>query len=94
MTINYKELRQLRMENDDVGSILEDLYNQWIDNDPVCDDEVRGIYRELEACVSGLTVAESDRISNLIADLCVAYSRGAFLDGIRTGGRLILEILG
>lgn len=74
-------------------SMLETLYELWINRDPVYDEEVRELYRQLEECMAGLTEVEIDRIGDIIADLCLAYSKGAFLDGAKMGGALIHEIL-
>ena len=74
-------------------SILESLYELWIDQDPVCDESVRELYRQMGKVMSQLSLEESDRLNNIIADLCVAYSRGAFLDGAKLAGALIRELL-
>lgn len=74
-------------------SVLETLYELWIENDPACNDEVRRCYKEIGEHTAELSAVQRERIGNMIADLCVIYSHRAYLDGLRTGGSLILELL-
>ena len=74
-------------------SVLESLYELWIDRDPVYDESVRELYRQIGERTAQTSLTENDQLSNIVADLCIAYSRGAFLDGARMAGTLMLEIL-
>ena len=74
-------------------SILEYLYELWINQDPACDEHVRQLYGMLELWMGGMSTAEAEELNHVIVDLCVAYARKGFLDGARLGGQLIQEIL-
>ena len=74
-------------------SVLESLYELWISQDPAYDDHVRGLQDRLDEWMGKMSMAEADRLNNVIVDLCIAYSRKGFLDGARMGGLLIREIL-
>jgi len=74
-------------------SILESLYELWIDQDPAYDENVRQLYGKLGEWVNKMSTQEADRMTGIIVDLCIAYSRKGFLDGARLGGLLIQEIL-
>lgn len=50
-----------------------------------CSDARSPIYREL-------SVKNADALFNLIGDLCAAYQRAAFYDGILIGARLVEEL--
>lgn len=52
---------------------------------PKCSDALSPIYREL-------SVKNADTLSNLICDLCTAYQRAAFYDGILVGAHLVEEL--
>ncbi len=77
----------------DAESVLESLYELWINQDPAYDETVRRLYGELGEWMDHMSREENDRLTGVIVDLCVAYSRKGFLDGARMGGRLIQEIL-
>jgi len=73
--------------------ILESLYELWINEDPACDEHVWQLFRKLREWTGEMSIEEADRMNGIIVDLCIAYSRKGFLDGIRLGGLLIHEIL-
>jgi len=93
--MNFMLDRTLDELNNGTGefSVLESLYELWIDQDPACDENVRQLYGKLGEWVNKMSVAEADRMTGIIVDLCIAYSRKGFLDGARLGGLLIQEIL-
>lgn len=75
-------------------SVLESLYELWINQDPVHNDEnVRQLFGELREWTECMSFEESDRLTCIVVELCIAYSRGAFLNGARMAGTLMLEIL-
>ena len=75
------------------GPVLESLYELWINEDPAYDENVRQLFGRLGEWADRMGREESDRLTGVIVDLCVAYSRKGFLDGARMGGRLIHEIM-
>ena len=74
-------------------TVLDSLFELWINNDPVYGERVRELYGELGEWMENMSMEESERLNGIIVDLCVAYARGAFLDGARLGGALVHEIL-
>ena len=74
-------------------SVLESLYELWIDQDPAYDEHVRQLYGKLGEWVEQMSTKEADRFTGVIVDLCIAYARRGFLDGTRLGGLLIYEVL-
>ena len=83
---------RIREENfPGADSILNVLYERWIEDDPVY-GAVRDQYRELADCIAHLELSRIDRIDDLVAALCTAYSRAGFLAGARVGVKLIREL--
>ena len=74
-------------------SVLEALYELWIDRDPAYDEQVKQLYEKLGEWIENMDMPEADRFTGVIAELCIAYSRRAFLDGARMTGLLLREIL-
>ena len=72
---------------------MENLIELWINRDPAYDETVRQLQDRLAGCMEGMSLAETDRLSDVVTDLCIAYSRKGFPDGARLGGLLIREIL-
>lgn len=74
------------------GSVLELLWNIYMETTPVDD----GLIRKREAAIAPvfqeLSVPASDGLTDLIADLCAAYQRAALLEGIHIGFRLSEEL--
>lgn len=73
--------------------VLESLFELWINQDPAYDEHIQQLFKKLEAWTEHLCLAEKDQLSGMVTDFCIAYSRKAFLDGVRLGGLLLQEIL-
>ena len=73
--------------------ILESLYELWINQDPACDENVRELYGKLGKWIDKMSDQEADRMTGIVVELCIAYSKKGFLDGARVGGLLVQEIL-
>ena len=84
--------RNIRGNDGEKSSMLNTLYQKWIEDDPVYNEDVRNINEKIEACIGHLEITQIDQIDDLVADLCVAYSRAGYLAGARAGARLILEL--
>lgn len=74
-------------------SVLESLYELWIDEDPAYDENIRQLFGKLGEWADRMGREESDRVTGIVVDLCMAYSRKGFLDGAKLGGRLVQELL-
>ena len=81
--------------NDEMSgcSVLERLYELWINQDPVYDAQVQQLYEKLGEWMENMEVSEADRMTGVIVQLCTAYSRKGFLDGAKLAGHLMREIL-
>lgn len=76
-----------------MDSLLEVLYEQYMDTEPEDHDKIKAGFREIEDCVSALPFAQQDQICCTAAALCAEYERVAFRDGVRIGARMIFELL-
>lgn len=85
-------MNELRNGNEE-NSILESLFELWIDQNPAYDEKVRQLYEELGEWMNHMSLEDSERLTGIIAELCVAYSHTAFLDGAKIAGQLMQEIL-
>lgn len=77
---------------DDINSLLEMLYYYYTISNPVDNAVIRCQFKELNDVLCHLSLKEIDAVFALTGDLCVAYERQAFLDGIHVGARLFSEL--
>jgi len=73
--------------------VLESLFELWIDKDPAYDGGVRQLFGQLGEWLDQMRMEESDRITGIVVELCIAYARKGFLDGARMAGHLIREMM-
>lgn len=77
---------------DDANSILEMLYYYYSVANPVDSALIRCQLKELNDILCRLPLSENEAVFSVTGDLCAAYERQAFLDGIHVGMRLFEEL--
>ena len=80
----YEEVSGLK----DSVPILEVLWECYQDGKPVDDGLIRQEEEAIDPIFEELSVDASDALTGLICDLCTAYQRAAFLEGIQIGFHL------
>ena len=73
-------------------SILEQLWFTYSASNPVDDGYIKQSEDALSPIFQELSMQNSDTLFDLIATLCIAYQRAAFLEGIQIGARLFIEL--
>ena len=76
----------------DAASLLDLLSYIYLMETPIDSATIRFQYQQLNCLVERLTVQENDQVFHLTIDLCDAYIRRAFQDGIRIGYHLMAEL--
>ena len=74
------------------ASMLEALWYDYSCKNPVDDGLIRQAEKKLSPVFEELSMEASDCLSDQIVELLNAYQRAAYLDGLRTGASLILEL--
>ena len=77
---------------DDASSLLEMLYYYYTTANPVDNAVIRCQFKELDDILSRLSTEDNSAVTALACDLCAAYDRQAFLDGVHVGMRLLAEL--
>ena len=80
-------------EADDLP-ILDYLWDLYSASNPVDDGQIRAHELALAPVFHALPFMASDTLFDLIADLCTAYQRAAFLEGLQVGVNLVAELGG
>ena len=73
-------------------SILGFLWQCYSESNPVDDGHIRDAELLIVPVLEALPIEKADALSDLICDLCLAYQRAAFLEGIQTGFHLFDEL--
>ena len=74
------------------GSILELLWYCYSTANAVDDGRIGAAERALVPVFEELSVEASNTLDDYISDLCYAYQRAAFLEGIQVGASLTKEL--
>ena len=79
----------------DVDTLLELIYFHYTEYNPVETPEFKAVINPLEKTLRSLveTDEEADKYMNIVFELCCAYERQAYVEGIKLGARLTMELL-
>ena len=76
----------------DISSLLEMLYYHYTEHNSAENQQIRNLFGRLEQCMNHLDLPERDGVEMIVSELCCAYEQAAFLEGMRVGARLIMEL--
>lgn len=75
-------------------SVLDLLYDSYREQHPVNTVEIGRKFVFLADILNKLPLKEHDQVWDLTCDLCMEHERNGFLEGIRMGTSLCLELMG
>ena len=73
-------------------SILEFLWYCYSASSPIDDGQIKKAEAQLDPIFGELSFHNSNILFDTISDLCLAYQRAAFFEGLQTGFRLADEL--
>lgn len=73
--------------------ILETIYNTYFETQGYPEGIIREYYQEFDRLSEQLLPTQKDSIHNTVADLCTEYEKKGFIDGLKTGACIILELI-
>ena len=76
---------------DGIDSILEFLFWNYTEYNPIHNDKIKAEFRELYGLFEYLTPQQEDRVFDVLSDLCLEHQQQAFREGFRVGLRLASE---
>lgn len=76
----------------DAESLLDFLFCCYTEDYPLENEDIRRCYERMEPVFEGLPREDSNHLFQNIAELCIAYERAAFIEGLRVGVALEKEI--
>lgn len=79
----------------DVDTLLEMIYFHYTEYNPVENDQLRECFEGLITRIHNLHVPEDEenQYIDLISAVCSEYERVAYMEGIKVGMRLVMEVL-
>ena len=78
----------------DCETVLDQLYHAYTESHESDPPEITALFRELSEYLERLPLDTNNSIFRLTCDLCIAYVRKAFMDGVQYGAHLIHELFG
>ena len=76
----------------DCETVLDQLYQAYTESHESDPLEIRDGFKELDDLLGDLSLDDNNAVWNLCCQLCTAYERKAFLDGLQYGAHLISEL--
>ena len=76
----------------DAHSILEMLYSYYHECNNTDTDAVKAAFEDLYHRMHGMPLREMDRIVDAVCTLCREHEKSGFVEGLKVGVQLVLEI--
>lgn len=77
----------------DGESVLEMLYECHNENNPYDNEQIKADFNELYKQMNGMSLQEMDKIIYPVCKLCRDHERAGFVEGIKIGIRLEVELM-
>ena len=88
----YLDSRPMKLEGADFDSVLDFLYNTYVEYHPIDTKEVRKQWQSIESILESLSVADNNRLFLTMCSICDGYQEAAFREGVLLGARLEREL--
>ena len=88
----YIESHPFDSGNSNCETVLEQLYQAYIESHDTDPPEISNGFKELEEFLCELPLEDNNAVFNLCCRLCTAYEAKAFRHGLVYGAHLILEL--
>ena len=76
----------------DCETVLDQLYQAYAESHESDPPEIRDGFKELDNLLGDLSLDDNNAVWNLCCQLCTAYERKAFRDGLQYGAHLMMEL--
>ena len=88
----YMDKHPIDLGDTNCETVLDQLYQAYQESHESDPMEIRDGFKELDDLLGSLSLNDNNAVWNLCCQLCIAYERKAFLDGLQYGACLMLEI--
>lgn len=88
----YAESQPSKSENGDAVSLLELLFDAYVDFNGFDREAIRKDFHDLYADMNGKTLREMDQIIYPVGTLCRDHEKTGFQEGVKVGIRLAQDV--
>ena len=88
----YMDKHPIELGDTDCETVLDQLYQAYAESHESDPPEIRYGFKELEEFLCKLPLEDNNAVFNLCCQLCTAYERKAFIDGLQYGAHLITTL--
>ena len=88
----YIDAHSIDFGDSDCQTVLDQLHQAYAESHESDPPEIGEGFKELEDFLCTLPLDDNNAVFNLCCRLCTAYEHKAFIDGLRYGAHLILEL--
>ena len=89
---SYIETHPLDTGDEEHPTVLDQLYQAYTETHESDPSEIQDGFKELDGLLGSLSLNDNNAVWNLCCQLCTAYERKGFLDGLQYGAHLIFEL--
>ena len=89
----YMDKHPIDLGDTDCETVLDQLYQAYQESHESDPMEIRDGSKELDDLLGSLSLNDNNAVWNLCCQLCIAYERKAFLDGLQYGAHLMSELV-
>lgn len=89
----YLDSHPLKLELADFDSVLDFLYNTYVEYHPIETKEIRKKWQSIESIMESLSIDDSNRVFLTMCSICDVYQEAAFREGLLLGARLERELI-
>ena len=89
---SYMDKHPVDLGDTDCETVLDQLYQAYTESHESDPPEICDGFKELEEFLCNLPLEDNNAVWNLCCQLCTAYERKAFCDGLQYGAHLMREI--
>lgn len=90
---SYMDKHPFDSGDSDCKTVLDQLYQAYAESHESDPPEIRNGFKELDDLLGSLSLDDNNAVWNLCCQLCTAYERKAFLDGLQYGAHLMQELV-
>lgn len=76
----------------DAHTLLEHLWYSYTESNPISSERLRELNAKLDPVLRSLPLKDTDMLFGTFCDISDEYERASFLEGMRVGARLVLEL--
>ena len=89
----YLDSRPMKLEGADFDSVLDFLYNTYVEYHPIDTKEIQKQWQSIESILESLSIDDSNRVFLTMCSICDGYQEAAFREGLFLGARVERDLM-